>query len=256
MRFLFALVKSNLQRAFEYKTSLISQAVGMLLTDVMWVVFFAGYFDRFQIPGWGQKQVIALWAFTATSYGLAGVFTGNFVKVASVIMRGELDFYLALPKPVLPHMLMSEARLVSAGDLVFGVVTTALFLRPSFDQWLLYILGAICGAVVLISFNVIGGSLAFWLANAETINEQLFNAVTQFSTYPLFIHEGFARLVMFTVIPAAFISALPVEMLTGPSSQTLALMLTGTTAFLALAIITFHLGLKRYTSGSLLLVRD
>lgn len=50
LRLLAGYVHANLQGALEYRTTLVSQALGMLINDVLWVVFWTAYYERFQLP--------------------------------------------------------------------------------------------------------------------------------------------------------------------------------------------------------------
>ena len=96
-RFLAAYARANLQGALEYRASFISQVVAMTLNDAMWLVFWLAYFDKFRVvEGWGRAEIVTLWAVVAASFGLATTFCGNLFRLAGMIVRGELDIYLAL----------------------------------------------------------------------------------------------------------------------------------------------------------------
>ncbi|MBK7862468.1 MAG: ABC-2 family transporter protein [Archangiaceae bacterium] len=255
LRFFTATLKANAQSALEYRASLISQAVGMFISNGMWLVFFSAYFGRFALPGVGLDQLVCVWAFASGAFGLAGVLFGNAGQLAGVITRGELDVYLALPKPVLLHVVSSRMRLVSVGDVVFAFISFAL-IRPTLLDWLLYLGCIACGAVVVVSFYVLTGSLAFWLGAADNGATQLNNALANFSTYPSPIFRGASRVLVHFVIPAGFVVGVPTELLRAPAWQ-LALEEVGAAAVLvALAVAVFHLGLKRYTSGNLIAMRE
>jgi ABC-2 type transport system permease protein len=71
-----------------------------------------------------------------------------------------------------------------------------------------------------------------------------------FAIYPITLFDRMAKLILFTVIPAALIGAVPAEFTRQFTWQTLALLLGGAVVFLALAIVVFQLGLRRYESGS------
>jgi ABC-2 type transport system permease protein len=192
---------------------------------------------------------------TAAAFGIGGVLLGNAPRLAGLIARGELDFYLPLPKPVLLHVLASRMSLVSLGDVAFGFVAFELT-RPTWMQRLLFVFCALAGTVVVISFAVLAGSLAFWLGNAQSAAGQMYNALIHFSTFPSGIFKGGARLLLYSLIPAAFIAGIPVALLRAPTEW---LVLQETAAALLLAGaagVVFRTGLRRYTSGNLLSVRE
>src|SRR5215210_7333564 len=110
VRFFWDYVKTNFLIALEYRVSFVSQVIGMLINDGMWVGFWWIYFTRFQVlqGGWGVIDVMSLWAVTATGFGLCVGFFGNSLRMAQMISQGDLDYCLALPKNVLLHVLISR----------------------------------------------------------------------------------------------------------------------------------------------------
>lgn len=253
---LYNYARANTQGALEYRASLISQALGMLLNNVLWVVFWTAYFQRFELPGWTREDVIALWAVLAASVGLANVLFGNGMRLATLIERGELDFYLTLPKPLLLHALVSRMMLMSIGDLVFGPLSFGIYCHPGLQEWLLFGLAMLTGAAILVSFLVIAGSLAFWLGRAQSIASQLFGVLINFSTYPTAIFGERVRLLLYTLIPAALIGTLPVELIKSARPVLAAELLGAAVLLMALAGLIFHRGLRRYESGNLIAMRE
>jgi ABC-2 type transport system permease protein len=55
---------------------------------------------------------------------------------------------------------------------------------------------------------------------------------------------------LFTVLPAGFVSYLPVHIIRQPSVGVVAMLLAGAAAYLAFAVMVFGRGLGRYASGS------
>ena len=51
-RFFVDAIRTNLLIALEYRVSLFSQVFGMLLNDIIWIVFWALFFQRFPVPNW------------------------------------------------------------------------------------------------------------------------------------------------------------------------------------------------------------
>jgi ABC-2 type transport system permease protein len=61
---------------------------------------------------------------------------------------------------------------------------------------------------------------------------------------------------LFTLVPAGFISHLPVELLRTFEPWRMAAVLGFTVLSVALAIFVFRLGLRRYESGNLVVLRS
>ncbi|MCA9728257.1 MAG: ABC-2 family transporter protein [Candidatus Eisenbacteria bacterium] len=248
---------ANLQSALEYRVSFATQVFAMMLNDGMWLVFWLAYFDKFQVvEGWGRADIVTLWAVVAASFGLATTVCGNLFRLAGLIVRGELDIYLALPKPVLPHMLMSRMSVTAPGDVLFGVIGFGLLVHPTPGQWILFLSSILTGSIIFVAFGVVSQSLSFWLGNAEGVAEQLTNALINFSTYPTPIFRGVVKLALFTLLPAGFIAYLPVQLFREFTWLRLAALWGVAALALTLAVMVFRAGLRRYESGNLVLTRQ
>ncbi|MGI8587503.1 MAG: ABC transporter permease [Chloroflexia bacterium] len=257
LRFFGDAVRVNLQISLEYRVSFISQVFGMLLNDVMWIVFWTLFFGRFKvINGWGIEDVLTIWAITATGFGIAAGFFGNANNIARVIAQGELDYYLGLPKNVLLHLLINKMNLTALGDLIFGFGVFAFFLHPAPERIALFLVLSVCSAAALLGFLILVGSLTFWMGNTEGLTMQAFNAIITLSTYPTPLFNGGIKLLMFSAVPAWFVAHLPTSLLRRFDLADLLLELAASAAILALSVLVFYRGLRRYESGNLMVLRS
>src|ERR1700750_2173635 len=98
VRFVLYYIGLNLQAALEYRTAFIVQALGMFTNDVVFAVFWILYFARFPtVGGWQASDVAMVWAVGATSIGLSAALVGNCNRLATIVVQGQLDYYLGLP---------------------------------------------------------------------------------------------------------------------------------------------------------------
>ncbi|MCZ8514238.1 ABC-2 family transporter protein [Paenibacillus filicis] len=206
--------KLNLAGAMEFRLSFLMTAGMMIINNIVWILFWGIYFTRFQVVnGWEMRDVIMLWAVSAGGFGLSAVLFGNTYRIASLVAGGQLDLYLSQPKPVLLHMLISRMSLSAIGDVLFAVGIYAMYGDLSGAGILKFVLAMLITMLIFMFFTLTGQSLAFFIGNAEGIGQQMFSAILAFSTYPTDIFKGWGRLVLFTVIPAGFISYLPIGLL-------------------------------------------
>jgi ABC-2 type transport system permease protein len=70
------------------------------------------------------------------------------------------------------------------------------------------------------------------------------------ASYPLDIFGGQVKLVLFTLIPAAFVTGLPTSLLRDFDPATALALLAAALGFAALGAGLFRLGLRRYASGA------
>lgn len=251
LRFISHLIRLNLASNMEYRTSFISQAVGMFINNGIYFVFWLLFFDKFKaIRGYGMQQIFLLFAIVTLGFGIAFTFAGNAHRLAELIAQGRLDYYLTVPRPVLPHVLFSRMDPFTVGDLTFGVITFLFTGRFDILSIILFIICAGFAAVIFVSFATIAGSLAFFIGNANEVSFHLFNAIITFSLYPNGIFQGVTRIILFTLIPAGFIGAVPVEVVETHNPLMLGGLALAATISVMLMIIVFYTGLRRYESGS------
>jgi ABC-2 type transport system permease protein len=251
LTFLVALWKANLLSAMEYRVALISQVVGMMLNNAIYFIFWLIFFDRFQeVRGWALHDMLLLFGIVATGFGLAVYLFGNVLELADVIAGGRLDYYLSLPRPVLLHVLASRSRPSGLGDTLYGLISFALAGQYAPDAIARFALGSLISMTVFLSFLILVQSLAFWLGNTALLTMQATNAILTFSLYPITLFDGSAKFLLFTILPAAFVGAIPAEFVRAFAWSTLAQLLAAVTVFFSLAILIFQRGLHRYESGS------
>ncbi len=249
-------VRHNTMSAMAYRGAFFMQSLGMLLNDVMLLFFWTILFSRFPtVKGWGLGDVVVLYAVAAAGFGLATIVCGNTGNVAQIIADGDLDYYLALPADPLVHLLISRMSLPAWGDFAFGIL---VYLVAAPDHWKtlpFFLLLCVLSAIIFVSFGVIVGALAFWLGQAQNLALQLNAAVLTFSIYPIDIFPGGIRLLLYTLIPAAFIGSMPATLLRNFSGGRLAGLLGFTLGIWLLARWVFYRGLRRYVSGNLVTLR-
>ncbi len=256
LRLVLGYFRHNLMSAMAYRGAFFLQIVGMLLNDVVLLFFWWVLFT--QIPslgGWSMAEVMMLYGLVAFAFGVANVLCGNAFLVARTVVRGELDYYLALPADPLLHLLVSRMSLSAWGDLLFGLL---VFLLVDPARWLhlpLFLLLGVLSALIFVAFAVLVGSLAFWVGNADNLAGQAINALVSFSLYPVEIFPWAVQWLLYTLIPAALIGSMPVGLLADFNLGRLGALLAVTAGLVLAARLVFALGLRRYESGNLVVAR-
>lgn len=253
-KFVWEYFKINLQSAMEYRVNFLTQSIFMFLNDAVWVIFWLIFFKKFPlINSWGFTEMMLMMAVITTAWGLAGVFFGNFRYLAEVIREGQLDFYLALPREELTHILVSKARFDAFGDVLFGLILAFIFI-PLFKIPLFFLL-LVLACMIIIGFAVILGSLSFYIGSAVDVANQGLMGVLSIASYPFAVFEGYTKFILLTLIPAGFISGIPVQILTNFSWGWLGLTALCGIILLLIGIFLFKHGVKKYESGNLINVR-
>jgi ABC-2 type transport system permease protein len=251
LKFLIALWKTNLASVLEYRVAFISQTLGMILNDGVYFLVWILFFDRFKdIRGWGLTDMFIVFGVSAGAFGLAGMLFGNAFNLGEIIVNGRLDYYLSLPRPTLLHVLASRAVPSGFGDLLYGFVSYFASGQFSPSGLARFVLALLLAMTIFVAFLVIIQSLAFWLGTGGTFTGIAINAMITFALYPITLFSNTAKLILFILVPAAFMGAVPAGFVRSFSWSTLGLMSLAAAGFLSLAVLLFRLGLRRYESGS------
>jgi ABC-2 type transport system permease protein len=248
-----AYARINLRAHLEYRSSFLSQAIGMALNNAIWLFFWTMFFKRFHVlHGWDSTDLITMWSVTSAAFGLASTFFGNALFLPAVIARGQLDAWFLYPRALLPHLVLGKMSATGWGDAIFGYLVYLAFVHPSLSQLLLFAVFTISAAVFFLGFFIFTGSLSFFIGNAELIAEQWRFSLITFSTYPASLFHGAVKIILYSLIPAGIISYMPTEALRNPSLASALFGLGSASVMLLVGTLTFYRGLRRYESGNLL----
>ena len=162
---------------------------------------------------------------------------------------GQLDGVLALPVPPLAHLLLRRVEAVNLGDLAFGLVLFAFSGPLSAGRTVVFVFVVLAAATVLTSFLVLTGSLAFFTGRGEG-GELGFHAIVLLGSYPVDIFAGAAKVLLYTAVPAAFVSSVPAGLVEDFDIGGAVALAAVAATFAGAAWGAFTLGLRRYASGS------
>ena len=256
LRLVSGYVSHNLMSAMAYRGAFLLQAVGMILNNAMLLFFWWVLFTQLpSLRGWTLSQVMVLYAIVAFGYGLANIVCGNAFLLARIVVRGDLDYSLALPADPLIHVLVSRMSLSAWGDVVFGLAVFLIADAEAGRHLPLFLLLGVLSGLIIVAFAVLVGSLAFWVGNADNLAGQAINSLITFGMYPIEIFPGAVQWLLYTLIPAAFIGSMPAALLRDFRWDQLALLILAAGGLVLLARIVFQWGLRRYESGNLVIVR-
>lgn len=251
--FLRAFYVRDFHAALEYRFNFVMQTIGMMTNDLFWVLFWFLFFSRFDdVRGWRFNEMLVLFAFLAGVWGFCSLFFGNWRSLAKMIYEGQLDYYLPLPKNPLLHALM-KVRYAGMGDLLFGVLLALFVISPL--QWPLFIVLVLSGSLIVLGWSILMSSITFYVGFFEGAFKTATEGLLSFSFYPFSIYSGFTKLFLLFVVPAGFITGIPVELMQSFSLQWFLITILFSTAFFSFSIWFFYRGLRKYESGNVMVLR-
>lgn len=109
----------------------------------------------------------------------------------------------------------------------------------------------IFGSIFYISTEVILRSLSVWLRDTEKIaNKYKDSLLTTFSTYPEQIFSKIVKILLYTVVPVAYIAYIPMRLVYTFEFKYVCLIVGTGLLYLLVAISIFNKAMKRYESGN------
>ena len=247
--------KYALQREMLNKVTFISNVLFMILNNasfiVQWIILYSLKDD---VGGYTLKQVLLLWGFAASTYGLSHFIFKEAFNLTDTINTGKLDAFLIQPKNVLLSCITSSVEVASIGDLLYGYIMLAIY-GFSIKNFLLFTFFSILGSLILVSISVIFSSLSFWFGKVDIIANTANSLMTSFATYPDGIFKGIIKLLFYTIIPIGFVNYLPIRIMTNFNLNYTLIIVFSTIFFVSLAFIIFYRGLRKYGSSNLMNAR-
>lgn len=223
----------------------------MLANDLAWVAFWLLFFNRVgTIRGWDAQRVLLLFAILTTIAGIALGLLANARFIGTLAARGELDAVLVLPVSTLGYVLVRRIDAAMMGDLLFGPVLFLFAGAPTPERTAIYVVGSLCGAAVMVGFLVAVGALTLFVGGRGEQGDLAFQAILILASYPLDLFGGVTKLLLFTAVPAAFVTGLPTTLVDDFDVGRALALVAAAVGFSGLGVATFKLGMRKYASGA------
>ena len=244
----------SLGSAFARPHAALSAVTLMMANNLLFFITFVIYFRNFSsLKGWGQEDIAVLIGCTCWAFGLALFLTGGIRDLANLIANGGLDAYLGRPRHPLPALLLSQSLPSGLGDMASGVVFWLVLGHRGLSELPMLLLVGTFGAIVVTATATLFQCLAFWLAGAAVLAEELLQMFMMIAYYPEHPFGFAVRLLLLTVFPAGFVAMMPAEAARDADPLKLAACAGAAVVYAGLAMLVFERGLRRYTSGSRIL---
>jgi viologen exporter family transport system permease protein len=208
-----------------------------------------------RLANWRIEEVLFLYGFSLIPFGLFNVLSLNLYEFGAIyIMEGKFDRVLTRPLSSLFQVLFETFRIESLQEVLVGTVVVVWAGRRLAYHWnivdiLLLAVFALCGGVIYVSVFLFLSTFSFWWEDRIGIHPPFWNLLA-FGRYPLSIYSGYIQFLLSWIIPFGFATFYPASRLLGrPEFRLYApLVPVVAAAALALAMTSWHFGLRRYSS--------
>ncbi len=249
------MIKTNISASTALRSSFLLQMLGMVINNgaflISWIIFSQAFGE---INGWGTNEIIGLQGLISFVYGISNVFAYGSLQLSQKVHRGVLDNYLLSPKSIYLRIIFSELKLSSFGDVLEGMILIPFFLfkiHASIEQIVFIIFFLIIGIVIFINFGLFASSISLFIPNTENLTKSIIETLILPALLPGGVFQGFLRFIFLIVIPALFISSIPIETVKTTDWKMLGISLIFALIWIFISNAFLKLGLKRYESTNL-----
>ncbi|HKS82086.1 MAG TPA: ABC-2 family transporter protein [Candidatus Acidoferrales bacterium] len=208
-----------------------------------------------QLAGWTLSEEVFLYGFSLIPYGLFNVLSLNLYDFGNnYIIEGKFDRVLLRPVSSLFQVLFEAFRIESIQEIATGIFCIWWASHQLGVHWTplkfgMLIFFGLCAGVIYVSIFLLLSTVSFWFEDRIGVHPPVWNVIA-FGRYPLSIYSGAVQFFLCWIIPFGLASFYPSVRLLGRAvtPQYLAFVPVVAAGFLTLAILTWNLGTRYYSS--------
>jgi ABC-2 type transport system permease protein len=252
-------MKCSIKSAMEYKISFLVKSIFMFINNgfflVFWLIVFSA--NNGNINGISMDTILYLWSIPVIAFGISYFFFGGVENINSYIITGQMDSYMLQPKHPLLNILTSKCNFSAFGDLMYGITIGVVASKGSITSFLLILVLGIFGSIFFVSTSVILRSLTVWISDTENIAYQYMGSLlVQFSIYPEELFNGILKVLLYTVVPVAYIAYIPMKIVQNFNMLDIIWLFLVGLLYTIVAIFVFNKAMKNYESGNTISMRN
>ena len=250
-------IAQYLKKLMEYKVDFLLGAFGLLLAQVMQLLFLGIIFSRIPaLNGWSFDEILFIYGFALIAKSLDHLFTDNLWMVGyRIVRKGDFDKYLTRPINTLYHVIAENFCVDAFGEIASCILLLAYSiprLHLAFHWYTipLVLVVVVFATLIYTSLKIMTAAISFWTKASGHITHMLY-MTNDFSKYPVSIYNKAVQTIITYVLPFAFTAYYPASyFLTGenPLFCIGGTVIAGTVLFM-LALFVWNRGLHAYESA-------
>ena len=139
----------------------------------------------------------------------------------------------------------------ACGDLIYGLVIGLFAVEFNILKYLFLIFLGILGSVFYVCSEIIIRMLTIKIGNTDNIENVYINTLMiNFGSYPEVIYSNVIKFLIYTVIPSAYVSFVPIKFITTFKIEYLLLFMLILVIYVSLTVAISKKLLKKYESGN------
>lgn len=247
--------KKNIKSELQYRKDFLVSSITVSLQPVISLISFYVFTSKFSsLGGWTFWEITFLYSLWRIVEGAAMTFFQQSWDIGNYIVDGTFDRFLIKPISPILHLFCVRFQKISfaqmcAGIILFIISVDRLNLILGWTQIAFLFISIISGMFLYMGICLGVSSLAFWFTKVYGILSIVTNLNYEFMQYPLSIYPTSIKIILTVIVPYAFMSYIPAQVILGEANTILVKIspIVGIGVFF-LAIMVFNLGLSKYNS--------
>jgi ABC-2 type transport system permease protein len=242
----------------EYKFSFITTMLIYAVLSAMDFILVAAILLRFDsIQGWTLYEVGYLYAIATMASSIYRIFANEIHTFEKYTVQGEFDQLLTRPVSPLLILFTRNLHLTQIGALLQGGIIMLLSLGGLWKNGvdiipaLIYLpIALFFGSIILFSIGLATATIAFWTTRNSELQVFAMYAPITASSFPIQIYPTWLKVLLFTILPVAFMAYVPSLYLFDKGGHLTYLLAGPMVALisLALSLCFWNWGIKHYHS--------
>lgn len=204
------LVGARIRSDWQYRTSFLLHTLSQAVVTALDLAVILIVFDVVPaLGGWSVAQVLVLYGFAMTSFGLADLTISQVETVPRHIVGGTFDRFMLRPLPLVLQLSAHEFALRRMGRVVPGLAALTVGLGGADVSWspsqvLLVVVTLATGIAVFGAVWVLTCSVSFWVVGAREVANAFTYGGSFAHQYPMHVFGEWVRALVGWVLPMAF----------------------------------------------------
>ncbi len=254
IRLLLVQIGKNVKNEKALRGSFLIQIFGMAISNlsffIIWIFFSQAVGS---INGWGPLETFGMLSVTIFMFGLCNSTFGGLAHWYNLVPTGVFDTFMIRPKSIYLRVMTIRCNVSAIGDLIQGLIGIGIFLYLSdtTPERLFFMLALFIPSLMAhIAMLMVANCVIFWVPQAPSVCQALFNLALLPSTQPISLLDGAMRFIYLFIIPALLMAGLPIENFIKPDINMLLLAYGIGSVWLFLSWLLLSASIKRYESGN------
>ena len=255
MKIYFESLAMHLKSELEYRVNFILSFLSQILVFFTYYFIILALFSKFDhIKGFTLYEVLLCFSIIQFGFAFNEVFARGIDKFDELIIRGDFDRLLLRPKNIILQVLCSDSDFVKVSRLIQSILVLIVAIFHLNISWSLLkiftlLLMLLSSCVIFFGIFLMAASYCFFTVQGLEVRNVFTDGGKHMAQYPIGVFsKGFVWFFTF-IIPYAFVNYYPLLFFLGRNSSILyAFSPLLVLLYLIPSILTFYLGMKRYSS--------